>query len=425
MLEILTRKFLDIIPALSSSTATTCARLVLIVLTLLLAWLLYIITSNIAKKAVVNFVKKTTVKWDEILAEKGFFRRLCYFVPAAIIHTMLPVIFAGAETSIVALRAIVHVYVYVVGVSVVYSVLNWIVAIYHNADRQGKMPIGGFVQALKLVVFFIAAIVILSTILGKNPVGLLSGLGALTAVLMLVFKDSILGFVAGIQMNANDMVRIGDWVEMPKYGADGDVIDITLTTVKVQNWDRTITTIPAYSMIADSFKNWRGMSQSGGRRIMRNIYIDMTSIKFCDGAMLDKFRKVRYISEYIDKKQQEICKYNDESDVDNSCAINGRRMTNVGTLRAYISAYLQNHPQINQDMTFLIRQLEPTSQGLPLQIYVFCKDKVWANYEGIQSDIFDHILSIVPEFDLRIYQNPSGYDLRELTTKIGNEAIQK
>ena len=231
---------------------------------------------------------------------------------------------------------------------------------------------------------------------------------------MLVFRDSILGFVAGIQLAANRMVSVGDWIEMPAYGADGDVLEVALTTVKVQNWDKTITTIPTYALISESFKNWRGMSESGGRRIKRSVSIDMSSIKFCDLEMLERFEKIQYISGYIEQKKNELKDFNRAMSVDTASLVNGRRMTNIGTFRAYVQAYLQNHPKINKDMTFLIRQLPPTENGLPIEIYVFSNDKVWANYEAIQADIFDHVLAVVPEFDLRVYQNPTGADFRIL-----------
>jgi len=236
----------------------------------------------------------------------------------------------------------------------------------------------------------------------------------MTAVLMLIFKDSILGLVAGVQLSFNDMVRIGDWIEMPNFGADGDVMDITLNTVKVQNWDKTISTIPAYAMISNSFKNWRGMSESGGRRIKRSLSIDMNSIRFCTAEMIERFKKIQYITEYIEKKSIELESYNKEYNIDDSTLVNGRRLTNVGTFRAYIQAYLKNHPMIHKDMTFLVRQLKPTETGLPIEIYVFSTDQNWVNYEGIQADIFDHLLAILPAFDLRVHQTPTVDDVAAL-----------
>jgi miniconductance mechanosensitive channel len=233
---------------------------------------------------------------------------------------------------------------------------------------------------------------------------------------MLVFKDAILGLTAGIQLTTNRMLAIGDWLEMPKYGADGDVLEITLTTVKVQNWDKTITTIPTYALISDAFKNWRGMTESDGRRIKRSLYLDISTIRFCDEEMLERFSKIQFIKEYIDQTKQELRKYNKERRVDNSSLANGRRMTNIGTFRAYIEAYLRNHPQINQGLTLLVRQLEPTPHGLPIQIYIFSKEKRWVPYEDIQSDLFDHFLAVLPEFDLQAFQEPSGKDFTKLVS---------
>ncbi|MEC4678590.1 MAG: mechanosensitive ion channel domain-containing protein, partial [Nitrospirota bacterium] len=255
-------------------------------------------------------------------------------------------------------------------------------------------------------------ILIISALLDETPFYLLSGLGALTAVFMLIFKDAILGFVAGIQLTANKMVTHGDWIEMPKYGADGDVLEVSLTTVKIQNWDKTITTIPTYALISESFKNWRGMSESGGRRIKRAITIDMSTIQFCSDEMIEKFSKIRPIKVYIETKMKELTEYNTIHDLDDANIVNRRRLSNIGTFRAYVVAYLENHPKIHQDMTFLVRQLAPGEHGLPIEIYVFCNDTAWARYEAIQADIFDHLLAAVPEFGLKVFQNPSGNDFK-------------
>jgi miniconductance mechanosensitive channel len=255
---------------------------------------------------------------------------------------------------------------------------------------------------------------VLSLVLGRNPFVLLTGLGAMTAVLMLIFKDAILGLVAGVQLSANRMVSLGDWIEMPKYGADGDVIDVALTTVKVQNWDKTITTIPTYALISESFKNWRGMSESGGRRIKRAVQIDIASIRFCDDDMLARYARIQHVSKYLADKQDELTRWNADHGVDASSAANGRRLTNVGTFRAYVVAYLRHHPLIHQDMTFLVRQLAPTAEGLPIEIYVFSRDQRWSYYEDLQADIFDHVLAVAREFDLRVFQRPAGSDFRQL-----------
>ena len=303
------------------------------------------------------------------------------------------------------------------GVWILDAVLLAVREIYYKSDVSEQRPIRGYLDGIKIVAYVMAGIFIVSVLTGKSPWGILSILGGFTVVLMLVFKDTILGFVASIQLSGHDMVRVGDWIEMPKYGADGDVIDVTIHTVKVRNWDKTITTIPTYSLVSDAFKNWRGMSESGGRRIKRAIHIDLSSIKFCNDEMLERFRKFDLIKNYIAEKQEEISRYNKEHTLNPEQLINGRRQTNIGVFRAYIIAYLKNHPKIHQGMTFLVRHLEPTQYGLPIQIYVFSNDQVWANYEAIQADIFDHLLAAVPEFELQVFQNPSGYDFSRLVEK--------
>jgi miniconductance mechanosensitive channel len=240
---------------------------------------------------------------------------------------------------------------------------------------------------------------------------------------MLVFKDSLLGLVAGIQLTGNDMVRVGDWIEMPKYGADGDVIDISLNTVQVQNFDKTITMIPSYALISDSFINWRGMQSSGGRRLKRSLYIDTSSIMFCTEEMIEKFIRVHYLSDYMIQKEREIAEYNAKNQFDRNNPVNGRALTNIGVFRAYISNYLKNHEGINQNMTLIVRQLEPSEHGLPIEIYAFTNSVDWAVYESVQSDIFDHLFAVAPEFGLRIFQNPSGADVRNMTEATGKKAL--
>ncbi|HHX83071.1 MAG TPA: mechanosensitive ion channel family protein, partial [Pseudomonadaceae bacterium] len=272
----------------------------------------------------------------------------------------------------------------------------------------------GLVQGTKLVMTILAIILAIALLVGKSPLILFSGLGAMTAVLLLVFKDPLLGLVAGIQLSANNMLKVGDWLEMPKYGADGDVIDISLTTVKVRNWDKTITTIPSYALIADSFKNWRGMQESGGRRIKRSLNIDMTSIRFLNDDDIARLRKLQLLTSYIENKVREIEADNEAREVSEDCPANGRRLTNVGTLRAYMEAYLKNHSQLNSYMTMMVRQLSPGPNGLPLEIYCFTATVNWVPYENAQADIFDHMLAVIPEFDLRLHQSPSGYDMQRI-----------
>ena len=359
-------------------------------------------------------ISRTKSRWDDSVLRQTTLKRLARLAPALVIYLLTPHALEGLDWAISFIRSAVLIYMIIILMLALDSLLSAAEDIYQNYRASKQVPIKGIIQVLKLIVYFLAAILVISILLNKTPVFLLSGIGALAAVMMLVFRDAILGFVAGIQLAANKMVSVGDWIEMPKYGADGDVLEVALTTVKVQNWDKTITTIPTYALISDSFKNWRGMSDSGGRRIKRAVNFDMSSIRFCDEEMLARYEKIQYIAEYIQQKKDELEAFNQSINVDNASLANGRRMTNIGTFRAYVVAYLRHHPMINQDMTFLIRQLQPSQYGLPIEIYVFSKDQVWANYEAIQADIFDHILAVVPEFDLRVYQNPTGADFRML-----------
>ena len=393
-----------------------CAQGGLLVIVLLLAWLGNFITKKFILRAVRRVVEKSRTQWDDALTQNHVFTLLSHLVPAIIIYIFTPLVFIGTLGGERFMRVASVIYIIVIGMLVFNAFLDSVVAIYRTYDFARRVPIRGFMQVVKIIAFIAGGIIILGMIVKRDPTNILAGFGAMTAVLMLIFKDAILGFVAGIQISANNMVHLGDWIEMPKYGADGDVTDISLTTVKVQNWDNTISTIPAYALISDSFKNWRGMSESGGRRIKRSINIDMNTVKFCNPMMLDKFRRIEHIAEYIDAKQAEIDDYNTEANIDNTELVNGRRMTNVGTFRAYVIAYLKNHPKINRNMTFLVRQLKPTECGLPIEIYVFSSDKVWANYEAIQADIFDHILAVIPEFGLRVFQNPTGSDFSRLAS---------
>ncbi len=378
-----------------------------------LAIIVNFIAKNLIVRAVHAFIDRTRIKWDDKLAKRKVFHKLSHLAPIAVFSVLLPEIWEGYADALQIISSGTQIYIAVVVMVVVDSLLAAFLDIYRSFAWSKQVPIKSFLQVVKLVVFLVGGVFVVAKVMGKNPTVLFGSLGALTAVLMLVFKDAILGFTAGIQLTTNKMLAIGDWLEMPKYGADGDVLEITLTTVKVQNWDRTITTIPTYALISDAFKNWRGMSESDGRRIKRSLFLDLNTIRFCDEPMLKQLRRIQYIQEYIDHKKDELADHNEQSKVDDSCLVNGRRMTNVGTFRAYITSYLKRHPMINQEMTLLVRQLEPTSKGLPIQIYIFSKEKRWIPYEDIQSDIFDHLLAVLPEFGLRVFQSPSGVDMRE------------
>jgi miniconductance mechanosensitive channel len=374
------------------------------------------VSRKIIQHGVERLIRRSRTRWDNFLYERKFFGRLSHVVPAVIVILAGPQCFRETSYAAQATAVIsnaVYIYLLLVTMLVIDSFLHGVQDIYNQYSVSKRMPIRSFLQIAKLVLYIFLGIWIVAILIGRSPVYFLTGLGAMTAVLLIIFRDAILGFVAGITLTTNDMVRLGDWIEMPNYGANGDVIDVSLASVKVRNWDKTITTIPTYALISDSFKNWRGMQESGGRRISRAVNIDMNSVRFCSREMLEKYKKIRYIREYIERKEREVAEHNAQLEVTEDDLLNGRHLTNLGTLRAYLAAYLHNHPRIHKDMTFLVRQLAPTEHGLPMEIYVFTTTTAWAEYEGIQSDIFDHVLAILPEFDLRVHQTPTGRDLRE------------
>ncbi len=394
-------------------------RAVLCVAVLVLAFLANLIAKRLIVRGLERLVKRSKIKWDDAIVRRGVFKRLSHLAPAIVIHLFAPVALYGLARTVEFVQGAAVIYMIFAALLVLDAVLTVFVDIWHTLEIGQRVPIKAFMGAIRVLIFFLGAIFILAVLLDKNVSGLLAGLGALTAVLLFVFKDTILGLVAGVQIATNNMVRLGDWVEMPKYGADGDVIDISLTTVKIQNWDKTISTIPTHAFIADSFKNWRGMSESGGRRIKRSINLDMTSVKTCDAEMLGRFAKVQHIAEHIERKRREVAEHNAALSVSDDDLVNGRHLTNIGTFRAYVEAYLRSHPSINHSMTFLVRQLAPTERGLPIEIYVFSSDQRWAHYEAIQADIFDHLLAVIPMFDLRVFQAPTGADMRGLMAAAG------
>ncbi len=395
-------------------TAALSAGVTMLVLVIVLSILTNVLAKRLLLTALFRLVVKTKTDWDDHLLKHHFFDRLARFAPALVIYLMVPVALESQDRLIALLTTVALIYMIVIGILAIDALLNGVSEIYQSSEVSKEIPIKVFVQLIKVAVYFIGGIFVVSLLLGKTPLYLVSGLSALTAILMLIFKDAILGFVAGIQLTANKMVTQGDWIEMPNYGADGDVVEVGLTTVKVQNWDKTITTIPTYALISGSFKNWRGMTESGGRRIKRAIHVDMNSIQFCTEDMLTRYKRIQCISAYIEAKGKELPEYNRANRVDELSLVNGRKMTNIGTFRAYIVAYLKNHPMIHTNMTSLVRQLAPTEHGLPIEIYVFCKDIAWANYEAIQADIFDHLLAAIPEFDLKLFQNPTGSDFKAM-----------
>lgn len=386
---------------------------ILIIAILLVCILIDIIMKKIVIRLFTRIIRRNKHQWADILLQRKVFHRLVLIIPAIIVFISAP-LFEMLKDGI---RLAASTYILLVTVLIINSILDAINDIYRTHPVSKVRPIKGLLQVVKIVVYIIIGIVTFANLMGQNPLVLISGIGALAAVFSFVFKDSILGFIAGIQLTSNDMLRIGDWIEMPKYGADGDVIDITLNTVKVQNFDKTIVTIPAYALVSDSFKNWRGMTECGGRRIKRSLFIDVNSIRFCTPEMLERFKRINYLKDYMIEKEAELTEYNKELNEDAELLINGRHMTNIGTFRAYIEFYLKHHPELHEGMIQIVRQLPPEEHGLPLEIYAFTKNTDWVNYEGVQADIFDHIFSVAEEFGLRIFQNPTGYDVKQISSE--------
>lgn len=387
---------------------------IILVVILAIAFLGDAICRHVILTVVARLVKKTKATWDDIVFDRKVMVHISHLVAPIILYILLPL--AITNPSLLSfVQRICMIYIIAIFLRFISSLLTAIFNVYSEREQFRDRPLKGLLQTIQVILFFVGGIVIVSILIDKSPMVLLTGLGASAAVLMLVFKDSIMGFVSGIQLSANNMLRVGDWIEMPKYGADGSVIEVTLNTVKVRNWDNTITTIPPYALVSDSFQNWRGMQESGGRRVKRSINIDMNSVKFCTPEMLAKYRKIRILKDYVEDTEKVIENYNEEHGIDNSVLVNGRRQTNLGVFRAYLTNYLKNLPAVNQNLTCMVRQLQPTDKGIPLELYFFSAIKDWVPYEGVQADVFDHVLAVIPEFDLHVFQNPTGDDFRALS----------
>ena len=362
-----------------------------------------------------KLVERTRVKWDDTLFSVPVLKRMCHVLSAILLAVVLPVVFETDSAERVVVMRFMQVYIIITVLRFVNALLY---AAFHIAASRPvwqNKPIKGLRQTAQGIVLLISVILIISILLGKSPTILLTGLGASAAVLMLIFRDSILGFVSGIQLSANDMLKVGDWISVPKYGADGNVEEVSLTTVKIRNWDNTIVMLPPYLLTTDSFTNWHAMQLSGGRRVMRSVLIDMTSVRFCTPEMLDHYRTIDLLRDYIDQTERRVEEYNAEHGFQSGeRRINGLHQTNLGGFRAYLVRYLQNEVPVNKDMTLMVRQMQPTETGLPMQLYFFTDTVDWIVYEGIQSDVFDHVLAVIPEFGLRVFQNPSGADISSL-----------
>lgn len=392
-------------------------RLLILIAIGLLAYLTDWAGRKILVRLVRRITEKTKVTWDDILFNDRVMNNLCHILPPVVIYVLLPLAFPYNPETLIFVHKLCMIYILAASLRFV----NIFLGVLFELSRQRKefrdRPLKGIYQIIQVGLFFIGAICIVSILLDKNPSHLLAGLGASAAILMLVFKDSIMGLVSGIQLSANDMLRPGDWITMPKYNADGVVIDVTLNTVKVRNFDNTIITIPPYALVSDSFQNWRGMEESGGRRVKRSVNLDMNSVCFCDPDMLARFRKVAILKDYIDGTEEQIRQYNEVHDVDESILVNGRHQTNLGVFRAYLELYLKNLTSVNTEMTCMVRQLQPTEKGVPLEIYFFSREKAWVVYEKVQADVFDHVFAVIPFFGLKVFQNPSGADVERILRK--------
>ena len=376
---------------------------------LLLAVAAYYFIKKIIIPIIHKVIAKTETQIDDIILSDKVLKRISFFAPLFVLHSS---IYLEPSWSVILTRVLSILYALNFTL-VIGAILNSINELYEKRELHKERPIKSYIQIIKIVTYVFGAMAVIGIIVGRSPIEIFAGLGVFAAILGLLFRDPILSFVASIQISSYDLVRVGDWIEVPKYGADGDVIDISLTVIKIQNGDRTITTIPTYKLIEDSFKNWRGMKVSGVRRIKRAVNIDQTTIKFCTPEMLKRYEKINLITEYIRGKEEELKSYNNGRNIDNESLINGRQLTNIGTFRAYLREYLKQRNDLNLDYAFTVRQLQSGPDGLPIEIYVFTTSTDFVKYEDTQADIFDHILAVIPQFDLRIFQNPTGNDFRK------------
>lgn len=383
-----------------------------------LCWLAQVLSRRFVVAGVEKLARRSETGWDDALHDEKVFERLAGLVPALLAWygaTLVPGDYATVEMLIsrVAVASMI-----LVAARSLMALLSAVSVIYESDPRHQNLSIKGYLQVLKIAVVVLTVIGILATLVDRSPVIFLSGLGAMTAVILLIFRDTILSLVASVQITGNDLVRVGDWIEMPQFGADGDVIDVALHTVKIQNWDKTITTIPTHRLISDPFKNWRFMSLSGGRRIKRSLQLDLASVRFLESGEIEELARVALLRDYTERKCAEIQENNQRPGLDPSLDADIRRLTNLGTFRAYMELYLRADERIHPGMTLMVRQLAPGPTGIPLEVYCFTRTTDWGDYEGIQADLFDHFLAIAPRFGLRAFQQPSGTDLAALGVKL-------
>ena len=378
-----------------------------VLLLLLGMWIIQFVTRAFLRYVVQRVVKHSTSDWDDLLFEHRVPHRAAQILPLIAAQLALPLLSGVSERAEELITRLLVALVALAAARAVVAVLHAINALYDRRSDAHARPIKSYIQLGTVALYLLVGIFAIATIAGRSPWALLTGLGAAMAIILLIFRDTLLSLVASIQITNNDLIHVGDWIEMPQFGADGDVVDIALHTVKIQNWDKTFSVVPTHKFLDNSFKNWRGMTESGGRRIKRSIAINFSTIRFLTDEDLDRFAKFRVLTDYIAEKRALLAEAKSDADL----PVNSRRLTNIGTLRAYIDQYLAQHAGINQQMTRMVRQLSPTPEGVPIEIYCFTSDIRWVAYEGIQADIFDHILAMVPEFDLQVYQRPSGADI--------------
>ena len=371
----------------------TVHRIIAVAGILLLAYVAHWLCRKVVVTTVKKLTSKTQNKWDDYLFNDRVLNDFCHMVPPIVITALIPFVFPNEPMTLAFVLKICWIYITIVVVRLICTFLTSLYTISSEHEKLKERSMKGFYQMMKLIVICVGTIIIISTLIDKDPVKILTGLGASAAILTLVFKDTIMGLVAGVQLTANDMLRPGDWITMPKYGADGSVLEVTLTTVKVQNWDKTISTIPPYALVNDSFQNWRGMRESGGRRVKRSINIDMHTVRFCTPEELETFRKEEWMQGFEATGKEEV---------------------NLYVFRHYLEHYLRTHPKVNQNLTLMIRQLQPTAEGMPIELYFFSDGTEWIPYERLQAEVFDHLLATVHQFGLKVFQSPTGLDLRYL-----------
>jgi miniconductance mechanosensitive channel len=377
---------------------------------ILVAILAYIIAKHVVVRGIRHLITKLKFANHDIMSQHSVIRRIANIVPAIVIMNGIVTVPHLSAKMVSFVQMAAQAFIFLTIALAIGELLNIFNLVYQRNPKSRNKPIKGYLQLIKLIIFIVCGLMILGTFLKKDVFTLLAGFGAMAAVLMLVFQNTILSLVASVQISSYDMVRIGDWIEMPSLNADGDVIDMSLHTITVQNFDKTFTTIPTNKLVTDTFKNWRGMSQAGVRRIKRSLYIDQSSVHFMSEAEQSKLKEFLLLDQYLDHKSTELVEFNQK--LSNTSPCNQRRLTNIGTFRAYVELYLNQHPNISKHQSLIVRQLQPTEKGLPLEIYAFSNQIAWKDYEAIQSDIFDHLIAILPEFGLKVYQAPSGYDMQ-------------